>query len=66
VCLLVANGYSRYDTVCNPANGRCACVDGYKPEGLSCRKCNRFFFIPKSFLHFQYLYNSPGYAVLHV
>ena len=38
VCL-TANGYSRYDTVCNPDTGRCACVDGYKPEGLSCRKC---------------------------
>jgi len=36
---LVANGYSRYDTICNPDTGHCACVDGYKPEGLSCRKC---------------------------
>ena len=40
---LVANGYSRYDTVCHPETGHCACVDGYKPEGLSCRKCNLLF-----------------------
>lgn len=36
---LLANGYSRYDTVCNPDIGHCTCLDGYNHQGLSCRKC---------------------------
>lgn len=39
VCVFPANGYTRFDVTCNSNTRQCSCVEGYKADGVACRKC---------------------------